>query len=127
MLPFQERKKFRKILYSKTALLVLFVIVIFMTRGAWKIHNKAVIAQEERDETARSLADLQGRTKDLEASIVKLKSGQGVEEEVRQKFTVAKQGEEVVVVVDENAKKSKNGELIDQGAWARVLRFFRGQ
>ena len=127
MLPFQERKKFRKILYSKATLVVLLVMVVFVARGAWQIHEKAVIARAERDEAARALAELQNRTTELQASLGRLRSGQGIEEELRQKFTVAKPGEEVVVVVDESAKKSENGTSQSKSFWESILGFFRGQ
>ena len=124
MFPFQERKKLRKILYAKATLFALFVVLVLVARGAWQIHQKAVIARAERDEAARSLSDIQGRTNELTESLTKLKSDRGREEEIRQKFTVATPGEEVVVVVDENAKKGKNSEASEQSLWSRILGFF---
>lgn len=123
MLPFQERKKLRKFLYSKVTLVVLFVLVAFLARGAWGIYQKAVIARAEREEAAQGLSELQDRTRELKASIARLKSEQGLEEELRQKFTVARPGEEVVVVVDADAKKSENGG-VPEGFWARMAHFF---
>lgn len=127
MLQFQERKKIRKILYSKVTIVILALVTVLVARGAWDIHQKAAIAAAERDEAARSLGDLEKRSQGLEASLAELKSSHGLEAEVRQKFTVAKPGEEVVVVVDENAKKSKNdGTPSEQGFWEKFLEFFKG-
>ncbi len=125
MLPFQERKKFRQILYSKATLFVILVVLVFVARGAWKINEKATIARAERDQASRLFAEIGLRTRELEASLVKLKSEQGIEDEIRQKFTVAREWEEVVVVVDENTKKSKNDEVVDKGFWARFLGFWK--
>jgi len=124
MIPFQERKKLRKILYSKFTLFVLFVLLIVVGRGAWKIHEKAVVAQTERDIAIRSLDDLGSRTNALQASLVLLKSDHGIESEVRQKYTVALTGEEVVVVVDDNTKKSENGEVVEKSFWQHITSFF---
>ncbi|MDO8604448.1 MAG: septum formation initiator family protein [bacterium] len=125
MIPFQERKKIRKILYSKISLALLFIVLFFVARGAWRIHQKAQIARSERDIAARSLLELQSRTAELKLSLEHLKSEQGVEEEVRQKYTVARPGEEVVIVVDETDKKSENGEALQtKSLWARMLSFF---
>lgn len=127
MLPFQERKKFRKILYSKASILVLLVALVLVSRGAWQVHEKAVIARTERDESARVLADLQDRNKALEASLTHLKSTQGIEDEVRQKYAVARPGEEIVVVVDESSKKGKNGDEAPQKSfWQRFISLFTG-
>ncbi len=127
MLPFQERRKFRKILYSKATLFVLLVVLIFVARGSWKIHQKSTIARAERDQTERTLAEVEGRTTELQASIAVRMTDRGIEDEIRQKFTVARPWEEVVVVVDESAKKGKNGEVTDNGFWARILGFFRAE
>lgn len=125
MLPFQERKKFRKILYSKASILVLLVAFILVSRGAWSVHQKAEIARTERDESVRMLAELQERNTALEASLERLKSDKGIEDEVRQKYAVARPGEEVVVVVDESSKKGKNGdEALQKSFWQRLVLFF---
>ncbi len=111
-------------MYSKVSLIVLFGVLFVVGRGAWRIQEKVAVARAERDLTARSFADLTSRTEELEASLVRLKSDHGIEEELRQKFTVARPGEEVVVVVDESAKKGKNGEAVQgDGLWSRIVSF----
>lgn len=125
MIPFQERKKLRKILYSKFTLVVLVGLFFVVGEGAWQVHQKAVVAQTERGIAARSLVELQSRTNELETSLARLKSDKGVEEEIRQKYTVARNGEEVVIVVDENAKKSENGVApLSESFWQRLAAAF---
>ena len=112
-------------MYSKVTILALFVVLIAVGKGAWEIHQKAVIAETERDITAKELADVQTRTSELEASLAQLKSNQGIETEVRQKYSVARPGEEVVVVVDGSAKKSENGEAVGKKSfWQQFISFF---
>ena len=124
MIPFQDRKKIRKILYSKASLVILVIILIFVSKGAWGIYQKAQIARTERDIALRSLTEIEYRTAELQASIVNLKSERGTEEALRQKYTVGRAGEEVVVVVDEDAKKSKNGEVEEKSFWHELLSIF---
>jgi cell division protein FtsB len=126
MQPFQERKKLRKILYSKVTLLVLFVACVLVARGAWGVHQKALIADSERNQALKAQEELQGRAIELEASLARLRSDQGVEEELRQKFTVAQPGESVVIVVDETDKTGKNtGVSGSESFWSRVVNFFK--
>lgn len=126
MIPFQERKKLRKILYAKATLGVLFVLSVIVARGAWQVYQKAAIARAERVEAESSLGELVSRTKGLEESIDRLKSERGVEEEIRQKFTVARPGEEVVIVVDETIKKGKNGASGGTiASWMKFLEFWK--
>ena len=107
---------------------MLAIFAVLVARGAWGIHQKATITAIERTEAERTLSDLEKRSRELEVSLVSLKSAQGIEAEVRQKFTVARPGEELVVVVDENDKKGKNGEeVLEGGLWAQITRFFGGE
>ena len=125
MIPFQGRQKLRKILYSKVTLLVIAILVFFVGRGAWNTHQKAQIARSERNIAERSLTELESRTSELQASLIRLKSSRGIEEEVRQKYTVARPGEEVVIVVDDSVKKGENGETVaEKGFLKTVLSFF---
>ncbi len=113
-------------MYSKVTLGLLLLVLIAVGRGAWDIHQKAVIEVTERDITARALTDLQTRTSELQKSLVDLKSEQGIEATVRQKYTVARTGEEVVVVVDDNEKKGKNGDAVEQKSlWQHFVSFFK--
>lgn len=125
MQPFQARKKLRNILYAKTTLFALFVLVVLVGRGAWGVHQKALIAISGRDQALSEQHDLEGRTAELQASLAHLKSSQGVEEELRQKFTVAHPGESVVVVVDESDKTGKNTEVGEGSFWDSVVNFFK--
>jgi len=125
MLPFQERKKVRKVLYSKTMIVVLFIIAVLIARGTWEVYSKAQIARAKRDESSKELKDIQDRNATLEASLAHLKSSSGLEDEIRQKFNVARPDEEVVMVIDENGKKSENdGEMPNQSFWQGLVSFF---
>ncbi len=122
MIPFQERKKLRKILYAKATLLVLLVALVFVARGTYQVYQKAHIARTEQKEVEKSFEELALHASELEQSVERLKGEQGIEWEIRQKFTVARPGEEVVVIVDESNKKSKNGESEEnQSFWQKLL------
>lgn len=125
MIPFQDRKRIRGFLYSKTSLSVLFLMLLLAGNGVWGIYQKSKTASSERDIALRSLTDLESRTAELQVSLDHLGTARGIEEEVRQKYTVARKGEEVVVVVDDSAKKSKNDMVADEGGfWQKVLSVF---
>ncbi|MBI3634573.1 MAG: hypothetical protein HY228_03090 [Candidatus Yonathbacteria bacterium] len=126
MLLFQERKKIRRILYSKITLAFLLIVLIFVSRGTWQIYGKAMRARAEKDKAAQELAEIEMHTAELVKNIERLKSERGIEEEIRHRFPVARAGEEVVVVVDENDKKSKDSETVGgQSLWTRFLDFFK--
>lgn len=125
MIPFQEREKARKIMYSKVSLLILFVVLIIVGRGAWSAHKKAETARSERNIALRHITQLETRNADMLASLEHFKNDSGIEEEMRQKYTVARPGEEIVVVVDDDVKKGKNSEAVDKKSlWQRIIDFF---
>lgn len=125
MIPFQERKKLRKILYSRVTLAVLFVVLVLVARGAWGIHQKAQIAISEREIAEHALRDLEERTAELDTTLGRLKSGSGMEAEIRQKFDVARSNEEVVEIVDDTSKKGENDEAVDsKSLWQNITSFF---
>ncbi|MGB2580304.1 MAG: hypothetical protein WBC83_01260 [Minisyncoccia bacterium] len=125
MIPFQERKKIRRIMYSKVSLLVLFVILLIVGKGAWNVYKKAEIARSERDIALRYITQLETRNADMQSSLEHFKNNSGIEEEVRQKYTVARPGEEIVVVVDDDVKKGKNSEVVDKKSlWQHIIDFF---
>lgn len=125
MIPFQGRQKLRKILYSKITLIILAVMVFFVGRGAWNTHMKAQIARSEQNISERMLAEMESRNYELQASLIRLKSARGIEEEVRQKYAVARIGEEVVIVVDDSVKKGENDETtVEKGFWQRFVSIF---
>ncbi len=123
---FQERKKFRKILYSKVTLALLLTALALVSRGTWQIYDKAMRARGEKEKAMQELAEMETHTVELVKNIERLKSDRGVEEEIRRWFPVAHPGEEIVVVIDENDKKGKDDETAGgQSFWARLLSFFQ--
>ncbi|HAS85014.1 MAG TPA: hypothetical protein DCS23_03030 [Candidatus Yonathbacteria bacterium] len=104
---------------------MLAVMLFFAGKGAWGIHQKAQIAISERNIAQRSMLEMEERTAELQSSLIHLKSDIGVEEEIRQKYSVVRPGEEVVVIVDDRAKKSENSEAgIGNGFWRSIVDFF---
>ena len=64
----------------------------------------------------------------MQAKIDYLNSERGLEEEIRDKFNVAKEGEEVIVIVGPEIGKpddtKKEGSLV-KGLWSRILDVFK--
>lgn len=124
---FQEKKKLRKILYSKATLIALFVIIIFIARAVLGVYYKQKISEENLLIANNKITELESREKMLNSEIEWLKTDKGVEEEIRKKFMVGKAGEQVIVIVDED-RSNKNGE-VDNGErksiWDKFIDFFR--
>ena len=100
MLDFQKKKKIRKILYSPFVLITLFIITILISSGVISVYKKAKLSEENLEREKRELERLAIREKTLTSSINYLKTDQGIEDEIRTKFRAVREGEKVVVIID---------------------------
>ena len=75
--------------------------------------SKMQITTENRKIAENKLADLQKEKEKLSSDISKLKTTSGVEESIRDKFGLAKDGEGLIIIVDDKnavaAPKEKKG------------------
>lgn len=124
MREFQEKRKFKKIIYSgwlQIFLGIVFLVVIFSTA---KVYKKSQISAIKSGEIREEMAELEKRNVELEAEVARLESESGQEGEIRRKFDVAKPGEKILVIVDKNSEDVKiNGENIKTGFFYRLWRW----
>ena len=103
MLDFQRKKKIRKTLYSPFVLVLLFIIMIILSSGVFGVYKKSKLSKANLEREKKELEKLAMREKILASSIDYLKTDQGVEDEIRTKFRAVKDGEKVVVIIDEQS------------------------
>ncbi|MBI3633676.1 MAG: hypothetical protein HY226_05285 [Candidatus Vogelbacteria bacterium] len=97
----QERRYFRRLLRSPLFAVFLSVLFLLLCNSVYRIYRKDEVARLNRIESDKRLAALKEKEEYLKTQISKLKTSRGVEEELRNKFQVTKDGEEVLVVVDD--------------------------
>ena len=78
----------------------------------------------KRIEQREILNELEGRESSLREEIERLSTERGIEEEVRSKFEVGKDGEEIIIIVDnpegENAEKKET----EKTFWQKMYNWF---
>jgi cell division protein FtsB len=121
MLEFQEKRRFRRLLYSRVTFIILLLILIWLLNAVWKVYKKQDMTKDNLAKTAIDLEDLKAREKMLSLEIDRLKTEGGTEEEIREKYGLVKPGEEVLVVVDNNDNINSNSTSTKIGFWQRVL------
>lgn len=100
MLRFQEKKTFKRYLYSRISLCILGILILFAGHAVYGVYTKAQSANAFLADAKKKLGDMQEREKYFSSEIERLKSDQGIEQEIRSKFQVAKEGEKVIVLMD---------------------------
>lgn len=106
MLEFQAKKRFRKLFFSKGVIAAMIILVVLLSRATWNVFKKEQASAANTVEAARELAKLQNRQGLLTSEIGRLSTDEGVEEEIRSKYSVIKPGENMLVIVDKNATTS---------------------
>jgi len=97
-LEFRTKSRLRRIVYSKGMVLALLVLLFLFAEGAWGMYKKQAEATAKENISVDTLSALKAREEGLVKDINRLKSERGVEEEIRSRFMVAKEGENVMIV-----------------------------
>jgi len=107
MFDFHEKRKIRGILYSKTAILCLAAFALFL---AFSAYNRYKIAEEMKTKLESRQAEyqeLEMRAQALQTQVEYLENERGIEEELRNRFDVAKEGEQVIILLEDTNKETK--------------------
>jgi len=106
MKSFQKKRSWRNIVQSKPVLVILGIFVLIFAWGVIGFMKKMQTTIENKNIAEEKFLELQKEKDKLSTDILKLKTDSGVEESIREKFGLAKEGEGVIVVVeDENSTK----------------------
>jgi cell division protein FtsB len=125
MIDFQQRRKIRRIFYSKITFVVLILLVLFMSKQVYDIYKKETLSRENLQSISGEYNSLKSRQKMLTSEIDRLKTDEGIEEEIRDKFSVAKPGEQVVVIVDSSSTVEDSAKNSNVGFWQKIIDWFK--
>ena len=114
MREFQDKDRRRRYLYSPVILLLFSILVFFVAKGASGVMRKERGASARVEELENESQNLEARQKKLENNIAKLKTEEGVVDEIRQKFNVTREGENLAIIIDAD---KNTGEKQKQTPW----------
>lgn len=124
MLDIQQKRRFRNIIYHRVTLIILFIIVVLVLHSTWRVYLKKEESVKLKETSSARLSELESRNVELDAKISKLNTTSGIEEEIRTKYSVAKDNENMVIIVREE-ESTTTGLTAKRGFWSRVLDIFR--
>ena len=126
MREFQEKRKFKKIVYSVWLQAILGIIFLTLVFSAVKVYKKSRISVQKFQEIKEEMAGLEKRNAELAAEAARLESESGREGEIRKRFDVAKPGEKILVIVDKNSEDVKiNGANVKTGFFPGIWRWVK--
>lgn len=121
---FHEKRKFKRLLYSKITLIILGLIVIWLSFVVWSMYEKERDTRLKRIEQREILNELEGRESSLREEIERLSTERGIEEEVRSKFEVGKDGEEIIIIVDNPEGANAEKKETEKTFWQKMYNWF---
>lgn len=125
MREFQEKRELKRIIFSRASAVALFILLVFLSVFTIKTflkYRKAVLKSEQ---IAQETEDMMKKTEDLREKISKLETAGGLEEEMREKFNVAKPGEEVLTIVDKSKENDKIDEKEESGFFDKIWNWIK--
>jgi hypothetical protein len=127
MYDFKSKRKIQRRLYSKVSIVVLAIIVLILGKATFNIYRKSAESRDNLHKAETEQKKLLEKEEVLTKDIMRLKSEKGRDEEIRGKFSVVKNGENVVVIVEDDKNNQKND--ASQGGffaklWHKIVSIF---
>lgn len=113
MFDFHEKRKIQRILYSKPVIAVLFLIGLVMSNAVYDRYVVSREMEQKLEERRMELEKLEMRAETLSAKVEYFADERGIEEELRSRFDVAKEGEQVIILLD-SERSDHAGEAVGQ-------------
>lgn len=122
MVDILEKKKYKKLVYSKPVLLVLIIVLLFVGRATWSMFEKARETENKLAAVEQEHAEVKERYDTLSEKVEDLQTERGKEEAIREKFGVAREGEHVIYLIEEEEEPAQT-EKQDRSLFQKILHF----
>lgn len=122
MLRSSEKHALSRIIFGKVSLVVLLIVFALFAKGTWSVYQKSSYAKENRDRAEQELEQLNEREEALSIELTRLETPRGLEEEIRHKFDVGKEGEQLLVLVDA-PEPVVLPKITEANIWQKIVRF----
>src|SRR5690349_8289223 len=102
----QRKQRIKRRLYSLPILALMLIITVFFVHGAYTVMKKEYLSAKYVEDLQAKVVDLSDRQVELTKSTARLETEEGIDEEIKSKFSVSKEGEHVAVIVDRPEAKA---------------------
>jgi len=100
MKEFRQIHIIRQRIYSKPVILLLIIFMGFVANGTWNVFKKSHQSSQKLEVSKSELETLEKKKENITKDLDRLETKVGIEEEIRNKFDLAKEGEMTIVIVD---------------------------
>ncbi len=105
MFDFHQKRKFRTIVNSPYTQGVILALALWVGWSAFVRYEIAMEMLDRREQAELQASALEARKQALEERVKYLSNERGIEAEMRRQFDVALDGEQVIVIVEDESKE----------------------
>lgn len=117
-----KKKQVKRRIYSKPVLIVLLILLFFVAKAVWNAYEKASIARANVVTAQRELDELEIRYTEVEQDLKRFDTEEGIEAEIRSTYGLAREGEQVIIIVDEEENASTTMEEIQKRSFWQIIK-----
>lgn len=118
----RERQKVKRRIYSRSVQVLLLVVFLFLANSTWQIYKKNQEARNELLKAKEELALLEANSAEIVQKIKDLQSERGRDREIREKFGVAREGEDALVILRPKSIATTTAKEPTRSFWSRLWR-----
>lgn len=124
MFDFYEKRRIKSLLFSKVSIFILVILTTLLALSVYERYQMEREVAERRYEREAEHQELARRATELEEKIAYLESEKGIEEELRDRYGVVKEGEQAVVILDDGTQAAEPPPEPEKHSWLVNLFFF---
>ncbi len=102
MARFGKKNTLQSVVFSKFTLILLVIFSLYFSFSVFERYQVERDMADRRASVEAQVADLEARKAALAERVEFLQGESGIESEIRRNFDVAKEGEQVVIIVDDD-------------------------
>lgn len=102
---FQNKRSIKSLLKSTPVLIFLVILMLFFSYNMLGLFGKMLETNKNKKIAEAKITELKESKAKLDGDISKLNTNQGLEENIREKFGLVKEGENMIVIVDEKKEE----------------------
>lgn len=120
---FQKKGRLKYLIQSKLFLIFFGIVILAFIYSIFNFVGKTEEASRNRKIAENKIIELEKSKEKFNSDINKLKTEKGIEENIREKFGLAKEGENMILVVDDKSSSEvpKNTDSGGFFSWLKSL------
>lgn len=122
---FQKRERLKYIMQSKLFLMFLSIVIFTFIYSMFSFINKMEETGKNRKIVEDKITELEKSKEKLNSDIIKLKTEKGIEESIRERFGLAKDGEGMIMVIDDKNQIKTQKEPESGVFWSVIKSWFK--